>query len=74
MAAWLKIEDFFDSLPAENVMAAANTLIKSQVSQQRAEISKFDVRVGRTPQHAIQRSRRSTHNANPPGFVHRSLC
>jgi len=47
-ASWLKIENLEDTFFREDVMAASNSFIKTQVSKQRTQICEGDVRIGCT--------------------------
>jgi hypothetical protein len=47
-ASWLKIENFPNALLCEDVMAASNSFIKTQVSKQRTQIRERDICVGCT--------------------------
>lgn len=52
----LKIELFFNAGLAEHVKTALNSLLKTEILQQSAEVIKSDWRVGRTAQNALKKA------------------
>jgi len=64
----LQIQDFLDIFTRKDMMVAANSLLKSQVTQQSTQFGKRDVGVGCTPQDLCQQFGLLVHDLTAHGL------
>lgn len=66
-ASRLQVQDFFDTLLAENVMTSVDALLEFQLSQKLAKILERDIGISRSPKNIIE----NFVNAGHDGYAER---